>query len=106
LITIGFVARYVTPVSTSVHLGLNIRASQTARFAAGVRIQCVLPFGVSLTRPSVAQALAAQVIGVRSFALPGSPFGAERDTIGQLPSGICVATRKSIPLLISGRSDV
>ena len=51
-------------------------------------------------------ALAAQVIGVRSFALPGEPSGVERDSIGQLPSGFCVATRKSSPRWISGRRAV
>src|SRR5207248_8403472 len=61
-------------------------------------------FGASLARPSVAQELAAQVIGVNSFALPGEPSGVDREIIGQLPSGFCVATRKSIPRLISGRS--
>jgi len=54
----------------------------------------------------VAQELAAQVIGVRSFALPGEPLGVDREIIGQLPSGDCVATRKSMPRLISGCSDV
>src|SRR6476660_1000331 len=60
-------------------------------------------FGTSLTRPSVAQELAVQVIGVKSFELPGEPLGVERESIGQLPSGFCVATRKSIPRWISGR---
>jgi hypothetical protein len=64
------------------------------------------PFGMSRARPSVAQELAAQVIGVRSFALPGEPSGVDRETIGQLPSGFCVATRKSSPRWISGRSVV
>ena len=64
------------------------------------------PFGASLARPSVAQELAAQVIGVNSFELPGEPSGVDREIIGQLPSGFCVATRKSIPRLISGRSAV
>ena len=54
----------------------------------------------------MAHELAAQVIGVKSFALPGEPSGVERETIGQLPSGACVATRKSIPRRISGRSAV
>ena len=63
-------------------------------------------FGTRLAKPSVAQELAAQVIGVRSFAPPGEPSGVDRDVIGQLPSGFCVATRKSIPRLISGRSAV
>ena len=63
-------------------------------------------FGTSLARPSVAQELAAQVIGVKSFALPGSPLGVAREIIGQLPSGDCVAMRKSIARLISGRSAV
>src|SRR5215470_17150034 len=63
-------------------------------------------FGTSLAKPSVAQELAAQVIGVRSFALPGEPSGVDREVIGQLPSGCCVATRKSSPRLISGRSAV
>ncbi len=63
-------------------------------------------FGASLARPSVAQELAAQVIGVNSFELPGEPLGVDREIIGQLPSGIWVATRKSIPRLISGRSAV
>ena len=63
-------------------------------------------FGTSLARPSVAQELAVQVIGVRSFALPGEPSGVDRESIGQLPSAFCVATRKSIPRLISGRSAV
>jgi hypothetical protein len=63
-------------------------------------------FGTSLDRPSVAQELAAQVIGVKSFELPGEPSGVDREIIGQLPSGFCVATRKSIPRWISGRSAV
>src|SRR5437588_3863922 len=54
----------------------------------------------------MAQELAAQVIGVKSFELPGEPSGVDRETIGQLPSGDCVATRKSIPRLISDRSAV
>jgi hypothetical protein len=54
----------------------------------------------------VAQELAAQVIGVKSLALPGEPSGVDREIIGQLPSGACVATRKSIPRLISGRLAV
>ena len=40
------------------------------------------------------------------FELPGEPSGLDREIIGQLPSGNCVATRKSIPRLISGRSAV
>src|SRR6266478_703527 len=60
--------------------------------------------GTNLARPSVAQELAAQVIGVSSFELPGEPSGVDREIIGQLPSGVCVATRKSIARLISGRS--
>src|SRR5207244_9351546 len=64
------------------------------------------PFGASRARPSVAQELAAQVIGFKSFELPGEPSGVDRESIGQLPSGFCVATRKSIPRLISGRSAV
>src|SRR5437763_3679276 len=67
---------------------------------------CYFPFGTTLARPSVAQELAAQVIGVNSFELPGEPSGVEREIIGQLPSGFCVATRKSIPRLISGRLAV
>src|ERR1700704_1496931 len=63
-------------------------------------------FDTSLVRPSVAQELAAHVIGVNSFELPGEPSGVDRDTIGQLPSGCWVATRKSIPRLISARSAV
>src|ERR1700730_12018613 len=46
------------------------------------------------------------MIGVNSFELPGEPSGVDRESIGQLPSGFCVATRKSIPRLISGRSAV
>jgi hypothetical protein len=61
------------------------------------------PFGVSLAKPIVAQELVAQVIGVHSFELPGEPSGIDREIIGQLTSGVCVATRKSIPRLISGR---
>ncbi len=61
-------------------------------------------FGASLAKASVAQELAAQVIGVNSFALPGEPSGVDREIIGQLPSGACVATRKSIPRWISGRA--
>jgi hypothetical protein len=61
-------------------------------------------FGTSLTRPSVAQELAAQVIGVSSFELPGRPSGVDREIIGQLPSGFCAATRKSMPRRMSGRS--
>ena len=45
-------------------------------------------FGTSLARPSVAQELAAQMIGVNSFALPGEPSGVDREIIGQLPSGV------------------
>src|SRR5262249_45101447 len=56
--------------------------------------------------PRVAHELAAQLIGVKSFELPGSPLGVEREIIGQLPSAFCVATRKSSPRLISGRSAV
>jgi hypothetical protein len=52
--------------------------------------------GASRARPSTAQELAAQVIGVSSVALPGLPSGVARDVIGQFPSGVCVATRKSI----------
>src|SRR3954451_20759233 len=63
-------------------------------------------FGTSLTRPSVAQELAVQVIGVKSFELPGSPLGVDREIIGQLPSGFWVATRKSMPRWISRRSAV
>jgi hypothetical protein len=54
----------------------------------------------------VAQELAAQVIGVKSVAPPGESSGVDREVIGQLPSGFCVATRKSIPRRISGRSAV
>ena len=54
----------------------------------------------------MAQELAAQVIGVNSFALPGEPSGVDREIIGQLPSGNCVATRKLMARLISGRSAV
>jgi hypothetical protein len=61
-------------------------------------------FGTSRDKPSVAQALAAQVIGVSNFALPGRPSGVEREVIGQLPSGFCVEIKKSIARLISGRS--
>src|SRR2546428_2446676 len=50
-------------------------------------------FGASLARPSVAQLLAPQVIGVNNFADPGLPSGVDRDFIGQLPSGFWVATR-------------
>src|SRR6266851_3762193 len=60
-------------------------------------------FGASLARPSVAQELAVQVIGVNSFELPGEPSGVDREIMGQLPSGFCVATRKSIARWISGR---
>ena len=63
-------------------------------------------FGTTLAKPSVAQELAAQVIGVNSFELPGEPSGVDRELIGQLPSGVWVATRKSIPRLISGCSAV
>ena len=65
-----------------------------------------LCFGVSLAKPSVAQELEAQKIGDMSVELPGEPSGVDREIIGQLPSGDCVATRKLIPRLISGRSDV
>jgi hypothetical protein len=44
-------------------------------------------FGANLASPSVAQALAAHVIGVNNFAPPGRPSGVDRDVIGQLPSG-------------------
>ena len=54
----------------------------------------------------MAQEPAAQLIGVNSFELPGEPSGVDREIIGQLPSGFCVATRKSIPRLISGPSAV
>ena len=57
-------------------------------------------------RGRAAQELAVQVIGVNSFEFPGQPSGVDREIIGQLPSGVCVATRKSIPRLISGRSAV
>jgi hypothetical protein len=63
-------------------------------------------FGTNLTKASVAQDAAAQLIGVKSFELPGSPLGVERESIGQVPSGNCVATRKSMPRFISGRSAV
>src|SRR5207247_8489217 len=63
-------------------------------------------FGASPARASVAQELAVQTIGVNSFELPGEPSGVDREIIGQLPSGVCVATRKSIPRMISGRSAV
>jgi hypothetical protein len=43
--------------------------------------------GADRASPSVAQELAAQVIDVNSLALPGSPFGVDREIIGQLPSG-------------------
>ena len=56
--------------------------------------------------PMLAQEAAAQLIGVNNFELPGEPLGVDREIIGQLPSGVCVATRKSIPRLISGRSAV
>jgi len=46
-----------------------------------------------------------QVIGVKSFELPGSPLGVDREIIGQLPSGFWVATRKSMPRWISHRYD-
>src|SRR5947209_39166 len=59
--------------------------------------------GASFARPRAAQELAAQMIGVNSFELPGEPSGVDRESIRQLPSGFCVATRKSIPRLISGR---
>jgi hypothetical protein len=49
--------------------------------------------GASRANPSVAQELAAQVIGESNFALPGLPSGVAREAIGQLPSGFCVATR-------------
>ena len=65
-----------------------------------------MSFGACLARPSVAHELAAQVIGVSSFELPGEPSGVDREIIGQLPSGFCVATRKSIPRWSSGRSAV
>src|SRR4051794_35841412 len=71
-----------------------------------IALRSAMDFGASLTKPSVAQELAAQVIGVSSFALPGEPSGVDREIIGQLPSGICVATRKSMARLISGRSAV
>jgi hypothetical protein len=59
-----------------------------------------------MARPSVAQERAAQVMGVSTFALPGQPSGVARETLGQPPSGFCVATKKSIPRRISGRSAV
>jgi hypothetical protein len=51
----------------------------------------------------VAQELAAQVIGVKSFALPGAPLGVEREAIGQLPSGPGVATGDFLRVLSSRR---
>src|SRR5262249_21025054 len=63
-------------------------------------------YGTSRARPSVAQEAAAQVIGVRSFAPPGEPSGVDREAIGQLPSGLWVATRRSIPARTSGRAGV
>ena len=51
------------------------------------------PAGTRRLSPSVAQELAAQVIGVKSFELPGLPSGVDRDVMGQLPSAACVATR-------------
>lgn len=63
-------------------------------------------WGASFAKPSAAHELAAHVMGVKSFELPGEPSGVERDVIGQLPSDCCVATRKSIPRRISGRSAV
>jgi hypothetical protein len=65
------------------------------------KIQVQFLFGVSRARPSVAQELAAQVIGVISFALPGEPSGVEREIMGQFPSEVWVATRKSIARWIS-----
>ena len=50
--------------------------------------------------------LAVQMIGVNNVELPGLPSGVDLESIGQLPSGVCVATKKSIPRLISGRSAV
>src|SRR5437868_12148751 len=72
----------------------------------GSRLSRQDPLGDSLARPSVAQEQAAQVIGVNNFELPGEPSGVDREIIGQLPSGFCVATRKSMARLISGRSAV
>jgi hypothetical protein len=63
-------------------------------------------FGTSLAIPSVAHELAAQMIGVNNFELPGLPSGVDREIIGQLPSGFWVATRKSMARWISGRSAV
>ena len=54
----------------------------------------------------MAQELPAEVIGVSSFAPPGAPSGVDREIIGGLPSGFCVATRKSSPRLISHLSAV
>ena len=54
----------------------------------------VAAFGVSLARPSVAQDAAA-VDRRQNFELPGLPSGVDREVISQLPSGFCVATRKS-----------
>src|SRR5436190_19988183 len=86
---------------------MSERAVAACRGVRQPSSSCVLPqrpFGASRARASVAQELAAQVIGVNSFELPGEPSGVDREIIGQLPSGACVATRKSIPRLISGRS--
>src|ERR1700676_5247889 len=69
-----------------------------------IALRSATDFGASLARASVAQELAAQVIGVKSFELPGEPSGVDREIIGQLPSGFCVATRKSIARFNSGRS--
>src|SRR3954468_19240329 len=86
----------------------NSPPSYTPAILVGIFIalRSATDLGASLARPSVAQELAAQVIGVKSFALPGDPLGVDREIIGQLPSGFCVATRKSIPRLIGGRSAV
>jgi hypothetical protein len=40
-------------------------------------------FGTSRARPRVAQALAAQVIGVNNFEFPGLPSGVDREAIGK-----------------------
>lgn len=42
--------------------------------------------GAQFTSPSVAQELAAHLMGVKSVALPGEPSGVDRDVMGQLPS--------------------
>ncbi len=111
LLRVDFAGRLDEVRDTIPHAQLDqlapaIRAGDFGRIFIALRFAVDSGPRTRLARPSVAQELAAQVIGVNSFELPGLPSGVDREIIGQLPSGFCVATRKSIPRLISGRSAV